>query len=97
MKKFKTQLMLGHTLEFSNDADLIHVWYSRSTNSFCIQLNAVVIDSLRTFKIFEMKLQNLLKKKEIELVANSMCDFCGVIKKAINSNYCNVCKHEAVF
>lgn len=67
MKNLKTQLILGHTLEFSNDADLVQVWHSGTTNAFCIQLNGVVIESLKTFKIFEMKLQNLLKKKEIEL------------------------------
>lgn len=66
MKNLKTKLIQGNILEFSNDDDLVAVWFSKTTKCFCIQLNAVVIDSLKTFKIFEMKLQNLLKKREIE-------------------------------
>ena len=65
MKNLRKQLIEGNTIEFSNDTDLVYVWFSKTTKRFCIQLNAVVIDSLKTFKIFELKLQNLLKNREI--------------------------------
>lgn len=65
MKNLKTKLIQGEILEFSNDADLVHIWFSTTTKCFCIQLNAVVIDSLKTFSVFEMKLKNLLKRREI--------------------------------
>lgn len=65
-QNMKTKLIRGQILEFSNDEDLIVVWFSRTTQCFCIQLNAIVIDSLKTFPIFELKLKNLLKRKEID-------------------------------
>ena len=56
MKNLKTQLMQGNIVEFSNDIDHVTVWFSKTTKCFCIQLNAQVIDSLKTFNIFKMKL-----------------------------------------
>lgn len=31
---------------------------------------------------------------EVEKIENGLCDFCGVQTKALDSNYCNACKHE---
>lgn len=66
MENLRSELTKGNTIEFSNERDLVLVWFSKTTQCFCIQLNAVVIESFKTFKVFDLKLQALLKRREIE-------------------------------
>lgn len=53
--------MKGNTLEFSNDENLVHVWFSKTTNCFCIQLNAQVIESLKNIQYFQNEIRKFVE------------------------------------
>lgn len=60
MKNLKKQLLEGGVIEFNTNEDVINVWFSKVTQRFCIEFNAKVIESLKTFSVFEIKLNKLI-------------------------------------
>jgi hypothetical protein len=62
----KDLLLKGETLEFTTDTeDGILIWFSKRSKCFCLELNAKIIKSTKTFKPIENRLSEFSGLMEV--------------------------------
>lgn len=64
MKK-KEQLLNGETLTFSNDEDLLELFFSKATKKFCIMLNAKMMFRAKSFNHINNKLNEMIAERNL--------------------------------
>jgi hypothetical protein len=67
----KTQLLNGETLSFSNDEDLLDLFFSKATKKFCIMLNAKMMFRYKSFNHIEAKLTDMIKDRKLSAEINN--------------------------
>jgi len=55
----KKRVQNGETVNFSNDRDIVHIWFSERSKDFCLMLNSKVIKATKTFKPVENKFNSI--------------------------------------
>lgn len=64
-------------------------------NYFKTKLGLTFEDFISKFRLIcEKHWSNVFGKISEEKTDNGLCDFCGILTKTLDSNYCNACKHE---
>ena len=60
----KNRLLNGEMIELTNGFDSVAIWFQEKTNNFCLELNAKVVKSSKTWKPIESKLKCIGNLKE---------------------------------
>lgn len=62
----KQKLLSGDMITLIGNDNEAHIWFSKATNRFCLELNAKCILSLKTFKVFKNTANAVLKRNGIK-------------------------------
>ena len=63
--KTKEKLLQGDLITLIGDENEASIWFSKTTNRFCLELNAKCMLSLKTFKSFKEQANKILKRNGI--------------------------------
>tara|TARA_R100001244_G_C5165105_1_gene131360 strand:- start:1416 stop:1616 length:201 start_codon:yes stop_codon:yes gene_type:complete len=58
MKDLKQNLLNGETIELQNENDFVVIWFTKTWNCFCLELNSQVITT-KTFNPIVKKLEEI--------------------------------------
>jgi len=62
----KDRILKGEMIELTNGFDSVAIWFQEKTNNFCLELNAKVIKSTKTWNPIQDKLNKLGTFKECD-------------------------------